>query len=155
MSVTHLLAMVAIAANGIAVGIMLSTVIGIVPMFLALPYGRYVQTVQFLRPRFDPVMPVTNGCALILDVVLALTAKSPGAVTAFAIAAVLLASVMGVSITKNVPINRFIMSLDSERQPEEWTRLDPRATWRTWNLIRTSLALAAFITNVIAAVQLI
>ncbi|HEY1621156.1 MAG TPA: DUF1772 domain-containing protein [Streptosporangiaceae bacterium] len=155
MSLTHLLAMVAIGANGIAAGIMLSTVIGIVPMFLALPYGRYVQTVQFLRPRFDPVMPVTNGCALVLDVVLALTARPPGAVAAFAIAAALLASVMGVSITKNVPINRFIMSLDSEQQPEEWARIDPRETWRTWNLIRTSLALAAFITNVIAAVQLI
>ncbi len=155
MSLTHLLAVVAIAVNGIAAGIMLSTVIGIVPMFLVLPYGRYVETVQFLRPRFDPVMPVSNGSALVLDVVLALTARPAGAVTAFALAAALLACVMGVSITKNVPINRFIMSLDAERQPDEWAAIDPRASWRTWNLIRTSLALAAFITNVVAAVQLI
>jgi len=155
MDLTRLLAIVAITANGIATGIMLSTVIGIVPMMLALPYGRYVQTVQFLRPRFDPVMPITNGCALVLDIALAVTGGSAAVSAAFAVAAALLGSVMTVSITKNVPINRFIMSLDSECQPDEWARIDPRATWRTWNLIRTTLALAAFLTNVIAAVQLV
>jgi uncharacterized membrane protein len=154
MQFSHLLAIAAIAANGIAAGIMLSTVIGIVPMMVALPYGRYVQTVQFLRPRFDPVMPITNGSAFVLDV--ALTAVSHGAAgrAGFSLAAALLAAVMAVSIIKNVPINRFIMSLDSRRQPDDWTLRDPRARWRKWNLIRTGLALAAFVTNVVAAVQL-
>jgi len=154
MHLTQLLATIAIFANGIAAGIMLSTVIGIVPMMLILPYGRYVQTVQFLRPRFDPVMPITNGCALALDIALAATSGPTGSIAAFATAALLLGSAMAVSITKNVPINRFIMSLDSERQPDEWAHIDPRATWRRWNLIRTALALAAFFTNVVAAVQL-
>jgi len=43
----------ATVVNGVAAGIMLSTVIGIVPMMRALPYTGYVQMVQFMRPRFD------------------------------------------------------------------------------------------------------
>jgi uncharacterized membrane protein len=152
MQISHLLVIAAIAANGVSAGIMLSTVIGIVPMMLVLPYGRYVQTVQFLRPRFDPVMPITNGSALVLDVALAAMSHDSGR-AAFSLAAALLCSVMAVSIIKNVPINRFIMSLDSRRQPDDWTLLDPRACWRRWNLIRTALALAAFATNIVATVQ--
>lgn len=154
MQLSHLLAMVAVAANGIAAGIMLSTVIGIVPMFLALPYGRYVQAVQFLRPRYDPAMPIMNGCALVLDITLAVTARDAAAATAFAAAAAALGSVMAISITKNVPVNRLVMALDPQRQPDGWTQLDPRSRWRTWNIIRTALALAAFATNVVAAVQI-
>jgi|HubBroStandDraft_4_1064222.scaffolds.fasta_scaffold51319_4 uncharacterized membrane protein len=154
MAFSHLLTIAAIAANGIAAGIMLSTVIGIVPMMVALPYGRYVQTVQFLRPRFDPVMPITNGSALVLDVALAAVSHGAASRGGFSLAAALLAAVMAVSIIKNVPINRFIMSLDSRRQPEDWAGRDPRARWRKWNLIRTGLAVAAFVTNIVAAVQL-
>ncbi len=153
MQASHLLVIAAIAANGVSAGIMLSTVIGIVPMMLVLPYGRYVQTVQFLRPRFDPVMPITNGSALLLDVALAATSHGAAGRAAFSLAAALLCSVMAVSVIKNVPINRFIMSLDSRRQPDGWTLLDPRLRWRRWNLIRTALALAAFATNIVATVQ--
>jgi uncharacterized membrane protein len=153
MQASHVLAIVAIAANGVAAGIMLSTVIGIVPMMQVLPYGRYVQTVQFLRPRFDPVMPITNGSALVLDVALAAVSGGAAARAAFGLAAALLGSAMAVSIIKNVPINRYIMSLDSGRQPDDWTRLDPRSGWRRWNLIRTALATAAFVTNIVATVQ--
>jgi uncharacterized membrane protein len=154
MPLAHLLAIAAIASNGIAAGIMLSTVIGIVPMMLVLPYSRYVQTVQFLRPRFDPVMPITNGCTLILDLALVAAAHDVAARAAFAVAAALVASVMTVSITKNVPVNRYIMSLDPQCQPDAWEQLDPRSRWRTWNLVRTMLALAAFAMNAVAAVQL-
>jgi uncharacterized membrane protein len=150
----HLLAVFAVAANGIAAGIMLSTVIGIVPLMLALPYGRYVQTVQFLRPRFDPVMPITNGCTLVLDITLAATAADFATSVAFAAAATLLGLVMAVSITKNVPVNRYIMSLDPQQQPERWARLDPRSRWRLWNLLRTALATGAFAINIVAAMQL-
>jgi uncharacterized membrane protein len=154
MQFSHLLAIIVVAANGIAAGIMLSTVIGIAPMMLALPYGRYVQTVQFLRPRFDPVMPIMNGCALVLDIALAVTIDNSTADVAYTVAAALLASVMAVSITKNVPVNRYVMSLDPQRQPDTWAQLDPRSRWRLWNLVRTAFALTAFATNVVAAVQL-
>jgi uncharacterized membrane protein len=153
MSATHVLAIVAIAGNGIAAGIMLSTVIGIVPLLLALPYRRYVQTVQFLRPRFDPVMPVTNGFTLALDIALAATASDVAARAAFAAAAALIASVMAVSVAKNVPVNRYVMRLDPEREPAAWAQNDPRARWRLWNLVRTALAVVAFIVSAVAAVQ--
>jgi uncharacterized membrane protein len=141
-------------ANGVAAGIMLSTVIGIAPMFLSLPYGSYVRSVQFLWPRFDPAMPVANGLTLALDVLLAAVLADAGAARAgFAAAGALQAVVMGISITRNVPVNRMVKGLDPEREPSDWARIDPRRRWRTWNQIRTAVALLAFATNVITIVQ--
>ena len=134
-------------------GIMLSTVIGIVPMMVALPYGIRADGAVLLRPRFDPAMPITNGSALVLDV--ALAAVSHGA-----------ASRDGFSLARRrLPpswpcrLSRTCRSTGSScrwtlTQPEDWAGRDPRARWRKWNLIRTGLALAAFVTNIVAAVQL-
>jgi uncharacterized membrane protein len=145
----HLVAALATLSNGVAAGIMLSTVIGIAPMFLSLPYGRYVQTVRFLWPRFDPTMPITNGLTLALDVLLAAAlAGEARARAAFAAAAVLQAAVMGISITRNVPVNRLVYGLDPDSEPADWARIDPRRRWRRWNIVRTSLALLAFVVNV-------
>ncbi len=140
--------------NGVAAGIMLSTVIGIVPMMLAMPYDRYVQTVQFLWPRYDPLMPILNGSALALVVFSAVAVGDVPARPVLVLAVVLLATVMTISITRNVPVNRLVSSLDSERQPTDWARIDPRSRWRAWNLVRTVLALLAFATNVTATVLL-
>ncbi|MEU5210219.1 DUF1772 domain-containing protein [Streptomyces sp. NPDC020742] len=145
----HVLAALAALANGIAAGIMLATVIGIVPLFLALPYGRYVETVQFLRPRFDPVMPLTNGLTLLLDVALTVGPARGTAAAGCAAAALLQAAVMGISIARNVPVNRMVMALDATREPADWARIDPRRRWRAWNLARTLLALTAFAVNVV------
>jgi uncharacterized membrane protein len=152
-ALVHVAAGVAAAANGVGAGIMLSTVLGIAPMFLALPYPRYVQTVQFLWPRYDPLMPVLNGATLVLDIVLCLTAPAT-ARPAYVVAAALLATVMAISITRNVPVNKYVFRLDPDRQPTNWPAADPRRRWRNWNFIRTMLALAAFATNVVAALNL-
>lgn len=152
-AVVHTLAGIAALSNGVAAGIMLSTVIGIAPMFLSLPYPRYVQTVQFLWPRYDPVMPLTNGATLVLDIVLCLTAPAP-ARPGYVLAAVLLLVVMAISITKNVPVNRYVSRLDPDAPPTDWPARDPRRRWRDWNLVRTLLALTAFGTNVVAALSL-
>lgn len=137
-----------VLANGSAAGIMLSTVIGVTPLYLALPYNRYVQTVQFLRPRFDPAMPALNGLTLVLDLVLASGLATGGTRYGFAVGAALQAAVMVISITRNVPVNRLVMSLDPEREPADWSQIDPRRRWRNWNVARTSLALLAFAINV-------
>ncbi|MFG1751955.1 anthrone oxygenase family protein [Streptosporangium sandarakinum] len=147
-------AAVAVLANGVAAGIMLSTVIGIAPMMLSLPYGRYVQLVQFMWPRFDPIMPITNGATLVLDVLLAAVLVEGPARWAFAAAALLQAAVMGVSVTRNVPVNRMVRALDPDRQPSDWESIDPRRRWRAWNAFRTSLALLAFLVNVVTTSQL-
>ena len=57
--------------NGVAAGVMLSTVIGVVPMFLTMNYGPYVRSVQFLWPRYDPFMPILNGVtrAVVFDII--------------------------------------------------------------------------------------
>ncbi|MEV6846604.1 DUF1772 domain-containing protein [Actinoplanes sp. NPDC051411] len=137
----------ATVVNGLAAGIMLATVIGVVPMMIAQPYTGYVRMVQFMRPRFDPIMPIANGTALILDVVLAAT----GAIRPLHLAAaVLLAGVILISVSRNVPVNRYVMSLDPERRPDDWARLDPRPRWQFWNTTRTLLAATAFLLNTVA-----
>ncbi len=146
-----MLGALATVVNGIAAGIMLSTVIGIVPMMRALPYTGYVQMVQFMRPRYDPIMPISNGAALLIDIVL-IVAGQRG--TGLHVAAVLLlASVITISVSRNVPVNNYVMSLDPQHQPDDWADADPRRRWQRWNNIRTSLAVLAFLCNAAALIS--
>jgi uncharacterized membrane protein len=148
--IAEVTAPLATALNGVAAGIMLSTVVGIVPMMVAQPYTGYVRMVQFLWPRYDPMMPALNGGAMVLGVVSAVAVGPVPARPMLILAAALLACVMAISITKNVPVNRYVGRLDPASQPDDWTQADPRSRWRRWNLIRTSIALVAFATNVTA-----
>ena len=70
--------------------------------------------------------------------------------TLLAVAAALLLAVMAISITKNVPVNRFVSGLDPAAPPADWDRLDPRVRWQRWNTTRTGLAVLAFAANVTA-----
>jgi hypothetical protein len=149
---TRVLVPLVLLSNGIAAGMMLSTVIGIAPMTLALPYARYVETIRFLWPRYDPFMPAINAVTFALDVLLAVVSSAR---FLFALAAVLLAAVMLVSVTKNVPINKYVTSLDPEACPSDWVQRDPRVSWRNWNLVRTVLVLLGLATNVGAAATLL
>jgi uncharacterized membrane protein len=153
-SLAAVLAPLGAVLNGVAAGIMLSTVVGIVPLMLALPYRRYVAMVQFMWPRYDPLMPILNAGALLLTVAAAALAGAGPARPMLVAGAVLLAAVLTISITKNVPVNRFVGSLDPDRPPTDWHRVDPRARWRAWNLARTVINLLAFATNVTGAVLL-
>ncbi|MGC5020995.1 anthrone oxygenase family protein [Micromonospora sp. DT47] len=146
----RLLIPIALLANGIAVGVMVSTVIGLAPMSLAVPYERYVATIQYLWKRYDPFMPIMNTLACVLDLVLLARVDDPPARALFGAAGVLLVVVMAISVVKNVPINRYVMSLDPQAQPADWARMDPRTRWRNWNLVRTALAVLAFATNLAA-----
>lgn len=137
--------------NGAAAGIMLSTVIGIVPMMRALPYPGYVRMVQFMRPRYDPIMPISNGGALLVDI--ALIASGQRATALHLAAAVLLAVVITISVSKNVPVNRYVMSLDPEDQPKDWADVDPRKRWQLWNNIRTGSAVLALLCNAAALIS--
>ena len=55
---TRVMLALVLLGNGVAAGVMVSTVIGIVPMTLIMPYDRYIDTIRFLWPRYDPFMPV-------------------------------------------------------------------------------------------------
>ncbi|MDM4718199.1 DUF1772 domain-containing protein [Micromonospora sp. WMMA1363] len=150
-----LLVAVALVANGVAVGVMVSTVIGLAPMSLAVPYQTYVGTVQFLWRRYDPLMPALNATACALVLVLVATVDDSAARALFGTAGALLVLVMVISVVKNVPINRYVMSLDPRRPPADWARTDPRVRWRNWNLLRTTLAVLAFAVNVSAVAVLL
>jgi len=145
----------ALLTNGVAAGVMVSTVIGLAPMQLAVPYETYVDTIQFLWKRYDPFMPIMNALAFLLDVVLAASLPEAPARLLFGTAAVLLLTVMAISVTKNVPINKYVMSLDSRAQPSDWALTDPRIRWRNWNLIRTTLAVLALLVNLSAVAVLL
>jgi hypothetical protein len=140
--------------NGVAAGIMLSTVVGIVPMMLSQQYGGYVRTVQFLWPRYDPMMPILNGSAFVLSGFSAVVTNSGAARAVLIGSTVLLGVVLAISISKNVPVNKFVSSLDPERPPADWDRVDPRVRWSRWNEIRTSINAVAFTANVAATALL-
>jgi len=148
---TRLLELVALLANGLAAGVMVGTAIGTAPLALALPYDRYVQLIQYMWPRYDPFMPITNGVALAACTALAALAPHGSARPLYGAGAVLLAVLMVISVAKNVPINKYVMSLDPRHQPADWARRDPRARWRNWNLLRTALAVSAFAASLAGA----
>jgi uncharacterized membrane protein len=149
-AVLRVLAPVALLASGLAAGVMVSTVIGITPLTRTLSYDRYVQTIQYLWPRYDPFMPALNGLTFVLDLVLVGVAGQTGARTLFGASAALLALVMAISVVRNVPINRYVMSLDPGSPPADWPATDPRVRWQNWNLLRTALVLSALVANVAA-----
>jgi uncharacterized membrane protein len=145
----------ALLTNGIATGVMLATSIGPVPFSMILSYERYVQYIKFMWARYDPLMPILNGTTFVLDVVLTLMVIGAPAAPLFGLAAALLAAVIAVSLTKNAPINRYVISLDPEAPPGDWAARDPRIYWRNWNVVRTVLVLLALGANLVALATLL
>ncbi|MEV7027619.1 DUF1772 domain-containing protein [Kitasatospora sp. NPDC093558] len=143
MEALRILLPVALLGNGLAAGGLMIAVLGGAPLLLSLPTERYVVTHQLMVTRFDPFMPACMVAALICDVALALVAGSALGTALFGLCALLLVGAMVVSLTKNVPINRWIATVDPQALPENWTELDPRVRWSTWNRVRTAMVLAA------------
>ncbi|WP_433254626.1 anthrone oxygenase family protein [Streptosporangium sp. CA-135522] len=146
-----ILMLVTLIGNGLAAGVLLSTVLGGVPLLLSLPPARYVHAHGFLAQRYDPFMPVTLAATAVLDVVLAWRTPGLTGQVLYAAAAVTVGTVMVISVTKNVPINKWLISLDPDELPLDWERRDPRYRWRTWNLVRTVLAVTGLLINFAAS----
>lgn len=137
-------------AGGLAAGGLMISALGGAPMLLALPADVYLPVHKLLVGRFDPFMPVCIITALLADAVLAAAAPS-GVTRALAAAGgALYLSVLCVSLTKNVPINRWIAALDPAQLPADWPSIDPRVRWRNWNLVRTAAAVLALVVNATA-----
>ncbi|MEV5830537.1 DUF1772 domain-containing protein [Spirillospora sp. NPDC052242] len=138
---------VALLAGGLAAGALVLSALGGAPMLLALPADSYLPVHKFLVTRFDPFMPICLLTALVCDALLAAVGDD-GATRAMAGAAVLLyASVVIVSVTKNVPINRWVAGLDPAALPDDFDSMEPRVRWRNWNLVRTILAVLGLTVN--------
>lgn len=140
-------------ANGLAAGVLTGTVLGGVPLLQALPTDRYVHAHAFFAGRYDPFMPLCLLGTAVGDTVLALRVTEPTARALLAVAAVTAVAVITVSVTRNVPINRWVRSLDPEALPADFT--DPRPRWAHWNRVRTALAVLALTANVSAVAVLL
>ncbi|QNP69671.1 DUF1772 domain-containing protein [Streptomyces roseirectus] len=133
--------------NGLAAGVLFGTQLGGFPYLASLPADRYVEAHAFFGTRYDPAMPLclvgTVGC----DTALAFLAPEPVARAAFAVAAVLAAATSVISVAKNVPVNRWMRTLDPEDLPADFADRDPRHDWGAWNRRRSLLTIAALLIN--------
>ncbi|SCL31387.1 Uncharacterized membrane protein [Micromonospora pallida] len=150
MTWTQLLVPITLTGTGMAAGGLMITVLGGVPLLLRLPTDQYVPIHQFLVTRFDPFMPICMITSLLVDLVLAVVLDNPVARIGFGASAVLLFGAMVISMTKNVPINRWLKTLDPERLPENFEQINPRVRWGKWNSIRTTLVVIALGLSAIA-----
>jgi uncharacterized membrane protein len=152
--VIRLLLPLAVLGTGLAAGGLMISALGGAPLLLTLSTEQYIPIHQFLVTRFDPFMPIALMTGLGADVALTATAPNAAARALAGTAAVLLLAAVAVSVTKNVPINRWVSRLDPQSPPANWATVDPRLRWRNWNLVRTALAVLALVCNaaVVAAV---
>jgi uncharacterized membrane protein len=147
----QVLTLLPIATSGIAAGVFAGTVLGGVPLLLALPPDRYIHAHRFLATRYDPFMPVTLACTALLDLVLAASTHTVAGHLLYGLAAALVLATMVVSVSKTVPINKWVLSLTAETLPDDWARHDPRDQWKRWNLVRTTLTAGGLLVNLVAA----
>lgn len=147
----RLLLPLALLGTGLAAGGLMIASLGGAPLLLRLPTKQYVPVHQFLVTRFDPFMPICFCVGMIADVILTFgPARTTTAQALTGTAAALLVVTLVVSLTKNVPINRWVSKLDPEALPDNFEHLDPRVRWRNWNVVRTAFAVAALLANVAA-----
>jgi Anthrone oxygenase len=149
----------ALFANGIAAGVMLGNAIGLASLALTLPYSRYVDLIKFMWPRYDPFLPILNVLAFGLDIAITVAVHGgrggTGARGLFGLSAALLAVLMVISVTKNVPINKYVTALDPASQPDDWPARDPRVSWKRWNQVRVVLSMAALMSCLAGAAVLL
>ncbi|CAM5403353.1 DUF1772 domain-containing protein [Streptomyces pseudogriseolus] len=135
------LGVAALLGAGVTAGVLFAVALSVLPALFAMETGTYVYAHQLLGRNWDPTMPVIVLSSTLADTVLAVVGEGAPRVL-FAVAAVLLLGVSGVSHLCNVPINRRVKSVtDPGRLPADWQ--DPRPLWRRWHLLRTTLAVCA------------
>jgi hypothetical protein len=134
-------------ANGLAAGVLLGTQLGGFPLMAALPADRYVHAHAFFSTRYDPFMPICLVATVGGDALLAVLAEPAGAQVCYALAAVLAAVTVTVSLTKNVPINKWVQGLDPERLPAGFDPNGRRREWGFGNSLRSWLAVLALVAN--------
>ncbi|MER7751182.1 DUF1772 domain-containing protein [Kitasatospora sp. NPDC097643] len=150
-----LLTPLVVLLNGLAAGVLLGTQLGGWPLLAALPADRYVHAHAFFATRYDPAMPICLVGTLVGDIVLAVAAPEAGARALFVTGALLAAVTVAISISKNVPVNKWIQTVDPEHLPENFAELDPRQGWGTWNRRRSMLCGLAFLANCVALATLL
>ncbi|HEY4020388.1 MAG TPA: DUF1772 domain-containing protein [Pseudonocardiaceae bacterium] len=139
-------------ANGLAAGVLVGTQLGGWPLLVSLPPDRYVHAHAFFATRYDPFMPICFIATVGGDVALAVVTVPR---VLFILAALFLAGAITVSLRKNVPVNKWVRSLDPEHLPADFASRDPRRHWGTWNTTRAALAVAGLLANCLALALLL
>jgi hypothetical protein len=65
----------------------------------------------------------------------------------FIVGAVLAAVTVTISLTKNVPVNKWVQTLDPDNLPDDFEANDPRWNWGAWNLRRSVITVIALFVN--------
>lgn len=151
----QLLAPLALLGTGLAAGGLAISALGGAPLLLALPVDRYVPVHKFLVTRFDPFMPICLLTGLVCDLLVTILGNAGSARGLFGGAAAACVAVLFVSLTKNVPINKWVERLNPNELPANWAAVDPRERWRNWNIVRTGFAILAHVLNVLAIAVLL
>jgi uncharacterized membrane protein len=139
---------VVLLANGLAAGVLVGTQLGGMPLLEALPPARYVQAHAFFSTRFDPFMPLCLAGTVLGDLVLGVAVSR--ARVLFLVAAAGTLGAMVISLVKNVPVNRWIRTLNPASLPGDFAERDPRREWGAWNRARAGLVVLAMIANCVA-----
>lgn len=135
------LGVAALLGSGVTAGVLFAVALSVLPALFAMETGTYVYAHKLLGRNWDPTMPVIVLSSCLANTSLAVVAGG-AARSLFAVSAVLLLGVSGVSHLCNVPINRRVKAItDPADIPADWE--DPRPLWRRWHLLRTTLAVLA------------
>ncbi|GAA4982461.1 putative membrane protein [Nonomuraea thailandensis] len=145
----------ALLANGLAAGVLMATVLGVVPFYKTLATPDYVRAHAFAVGRYDPFQPACLLVTFVADVLVAVTEPRLAGRVLCAAAALTAGSVVVVSLTRNVPMNRWVKAQDPDALPAGWDMETFRRTWAWWNRTRTWLAVLALVLNSSAAVALL
>ncbi|MQY11635.1 hypothetical protein SRB5_17540 [Streptomyces sp. RB5] len=143
----EVVAPVVLLVNGLAAGVLLGTLLGGFPLLASLPDDRYVHAHAFFATRYDPAMPLCLLATLAGDVWLGLLADDPAARTLFWAGAVLAAVTVTISLTQNVPVNKWVQTLDPDNLPENFAAVDPRWRWGAWNQRRGAITVLTLLLN--------
>lgn len=148
--VLELLVPLVVLANGLAAGVLVGSQLGGWPLLESLPPAGYVSAHAFFSTRFDPFMPICFAGTAVGDLVLSVLSDRTVAAVLFVVAGLLTLATVAVSLAKNVPVNRWIRTLDPDRLPADFAERDPRRSWGGWNRARTALAVLALLFNCVA-----
>nr|AHX24705.1 monooxygenase [uncultured bacterium] len=141
---------VVLLCNGLAAGVLAGTLLGGWPLLDTLSAREYVHAHAFFSTRYDPFMPACLFGTVLGDGLLAGFGDQAASRALFALAGACALVTVLISLTKNVPINRWVRELDPEDLPEDFGARDPRRYWGKWNRTRAGLAVAALLANCVA-----
>lgn len=150
-----LLVPLVLLGSGLGAGVLLATQLGGWPYLRMLPDAEYVRAHAFFSTRYDPWMPACIVVTLLGDTALAVVGPGTPERVLFATAAGLALATGVVSLTRNVPGNRYVRTLDPAALPPDFARRDPRPVWGPWNRTRSLLGIAAFVVNCLALVAVL